>query len=319
MDDERAPISTARWPGARAWQRFVQAHLHDYNRDATRFWLAIQGAGALALLWALAGLSGRGLNEWWQVLGWTTLAVLAAGFPIQIPRSKHTIATGDVVIFLLLALHGAAAATIAAAIEAFVASRRTSARVSSHLASAAANAAAMAAGGALFELSQGWLAALGVAHAAAHMAALGIAALLHFSISTMALMQVVCLKRGQRLQFDDWLGNTSWVGTLYLISAVLAGVLSLNAQQFGRSAAAVGVGIIALSLLLLRAHFRQQIAEHQAQEARVAAAELEAEQNQKRFHAAFTHASIGMAIVSLEGKVLQVNQALCALVGMSEK
>jgi len=56
-----------------------------------------------------------------------------------------------------------------------------------------------------------------------------------------------------------------------------------------------------VSLALLRSHFRQQIAEHEGQEARVAAAELEAEQNQKRFHAAFTHASIGMAIVSPQG------------------
>jgi diguanylate cyclase (GGDEF)-like protein/PAS domain S-box-containing protein len=317
--NERALPLTTRWPGARAWQRFVQAHLHDYNAQATRFWLGLQGVGALALLWSFVGVANLGLNEWWQVLGWTTLAVVAAGFPIQIPRSKHSIATGDVVIFLLLALHGAAAATVAAALESFVASRRTSVRVSSHFASTAAGATAMALGGTLFEFSQTWLAAHGVPHAAAHMAALGAAALVHFSVSTMALMQVICLKRGHQLNLNDWLGNASWVGTLYGISSVLAGVLSLNALQFGRSAAAVGVLVIGVSLMLLRAHFRQQIAEHDAQEARVAAAELEAEQNQKRFHAAFTHASIGMAIVSLEGKVLQVNQALCALLGLTEK
>jgi diguanylate cyclase (GGDEF)-like protein/PAS domain S-box-containing protein len=317
--DSSAPIVNRLWAGARAWQRFRQAHLHDYNAQALRFWLAVLGIGALALAWSLAGLAGLGLNDGWQVLGWANLAILAAAFPIQIPRSKHSIATGDVVIFLLLALHGAAAATAAAALEAYVASRRTSARVSSHLASTAAGATAMALGGALFELSQAWLAAHGVPHAAAHMAALGAAALVHFSVSTMTLMQVICLKRGQRLNLHDWLGNTSWVGTLYLISSVLAGLLSLNAQQFGRSAAAVGVGIIGLSLVLLRAHFSQQVAQHEAQEARVVAAELEAEQNQKRFHAAFTHASIGMAIVSLEGKVLQVNQALCVLVGLAEK
>ena len=317
--DERAAPSIPAWPGARSWQRFVQAHLHDYNGPATRFWLAIQGAGVVALLWSFAGLARLPLDDWWQVLGWTTLAVLAAGFPIQIPRSKHSLATGDIVIFLLLALHGAAAATVAAALESFIASRRTTVRVSSHFASTAAGATAMALAGALFEFSQAWLAARGLPHAAAHMAALGLAALVHFSVSTVALMQVIYLKRGQQLSLTDWLGNASWVGTLYLISSVLAGVLSLNAQQFGRSAAAVGVLVIGVSLMLLRAHFRQQIAEHEAQEARVTAAELEAAQNQKRFHAAFTHASIGMAIVSLEGKVLQVNQALCALVGLTEK
>ena len=80
----------------------------------------------------------------------------------------------------------------------------------------------------------------------------------------------------------------------------------------------MGVLVIGLSLALLRAHFRQRIIEDEAQEARVTAAELEAEQNQKRFHSAFTHASIGMAIVSSEGAVLQANQALCALLGYDQ-
>src|SRR3979411_553853 len=121
-----------------------------------------------------------------------------------------------------------------------------------------------------------------------------------------------------RLTAKDWFDNTSWVGALYLVSAVLAGLLSLNAQQFGRTAAAVGVLVIGGPLALLRAHFRRRIAEDEAQEARLAAAELEAEQNQKRFHSAFTQASIGMAIVSSQGMVLQANRALYALLGYDE-
>ena len=66
----------------------------------------------------------------WQVLGWSAIAAIAAAFPIQIPRSKHSIATGDIVIFLLLALHGAAAAVLGScALEALIASSRTSLRV----------------------------------------------------------------------------------------------------------------------------------------------------------------------------------------------
>jgi diguanylate cyclase (GGDEF)-like protein/PAS domain S-box-containing protein len=137
-------------------------------------------------------------------------------------------------------------------------------------------------------------------------------------VNTMALMQIVWLKRGMRLTPKEWFDNTSWVGALYLVSAVLAGLLSLNAQQFGRAAAVVGVLVIGVSLALLRAHFRRRIAEDEAQEARLAAAELEAEQNQKRFHSAFTQASIGMAIVSSQGMVLQANQALYALLGYNE-
>jgi diguanylate cyclase (GGDEF)-like protein/PAS domain S-box-containing protein len=135
---------------------------------------------------------------------------------------------------------------------------------------------------------------------------------------TSTLMQVICLKRDLRLTVADWYGSTSWVGTLYLVSAVLAGAMSLNAQQFGRSAAAVGVLVIGLSLTLLRAHFRQQITKQTAQEARVAAAEFDAAQHQKHFLAAFTHASISMTIVAADGRVLQANQSLCTLLGYAE-
>jgi diguanylate cyclase (GGDEF)-like protein/PAS domain S-box-containing protein len=65
----------------------------------------------------------------------------------------------------------------------------------------------------------------------------------------------------------------------------------------------------------VRTHFKRQIAEHDAQEARVAAAERDAAQNQRRFHSAFTRASIGMAIVCPDGTVVQSNEALHALLG----
>jgi diguanylate cyclase (GGDEF)-like protein/PAS domain S-box-containing protein len=311
-------LSRRRATEIRWWAGFRDAHLYDYSPAATRFWLALALIGALALVLSGARLAQLEASELWQVLGWSSIVAIAAAFPIQIPRSKHSIATGDVVIFLLLALHGTSAAVLAASVEALIAASRSSSRVSSRIASLCAAAAGMTIGGSLFDLAQPWLQDHGLPQAAAHLAALAIAVLAHFMVSTMALMQIVCLKNGTRLTLKDWFDRTSWVGALYLVSAVLAGLLSLNAQQFGRMSAATGVLIIAMSLALLRAYMRQRIADDQAQEARVAAAELEAEQNQKRFHSAFTEASIGMAIVSSEGTVLQANQALYALLGYDE-
>src|ERR1700730_523222 len=302
----------------RWWVGFCRAELHHYSPSAARFWLVLALIGAWAM--GLAGLRLAQLEarELWQILGWTTIRATAAAVSIQIPRSKHSIATGDIVIFLLLALHGTSAAVLAAGLEALIASSRTSSRLSSPVASLCAAAIAMTIGGSLLDISQPWLQDHGLPHAAAHLAALAFAVFAYFVVSTMALMQIVCLKRGMRLTPKEWFDNTSWVGALYLVSAVLAGLLSLNAQQFGRAAVVVGVLVIGVSLALLRAHFRRRIAEDEAQEARLAAAELEAEQNQKRFHSAFTQASIGMAIVSSQGMVLQANQALYALLGYNE-
>ena len=308
------------WRGSEIhwWADFRSAYLHDYGPAAVRFWLALALIGALALVLSGVRLARLEASELFQVLGWSSIVAIAAAFPIQIPRSKHSIATGDVVTFLLLALHGTSAAVLAASVEGLIAASRSSSRLSSRIASLCAAAAGMTIGGSLLDLAQLWLQDHGLPHAAAHLAALAIAVLAYFMVSTIALMQIVCLKHGMRLTWKDWFDKTSWVGALYLVSAVLAGLLSLNAQQFGRAVAAMGVLIIALSLVLLRAHICQRIAADKVQEARVAAAELEAEQNQKRFHSAFTEASIGMAIVSSDGTVLQANQALYALLGYDE-
>jgi diguanylate cyclase (GGDEF)-like protein/PAS domain S-box-containing protein len=310
------------WGSLRArtgwWSRFRATHLHDYSRAAARVWLALAFTGALAVAVSGARLVHRDADELWQIVGWTGIVAIAAAFPIQIPRSKYSIATGDIVVFLLLALYGVPAAVLAASLEGLIGAVRSSARLSSRIASLAAAAAGMTLGGALFDAAQPTLQDFGLPHPAAHLAALAVAAMTYYIVSTTTLMQIVYLKRSVRLTLSEWFGNTSWVGTLYLVSAVVAGLLSLNAQQFGRSTSAVGVLVIGLSLALVRTHFRRQIAEHEVQEARVAAAELEAAQNQKRFHAAFTQASIGMAIVSSDGTVLQVNQALCALLGYDE-
>jgi len=300
------------------WAGFRRAHLFDYNPAATRFWRALALAGGLALAAAGWQMALAGGGERWQVLGWLLMVAAAAAFPIQIPRSKLSIATSDIVNFLLLAMHGPAAAVVAAALEGVIGASRSSQRLTSRVATPAANAVAMSFGGLLFEASQGWLVAASMPAAASHLAALAAAALLYWLLSTVALTLVVYLKRGLRLGLRDWFEGSSWIGTLQLLSAVLAGMLSLNAQHFGRSSVAVGVLIIGLSLALLRAHFRQQIAEHEAQEARLAAAELEAQQNQKRFHSAFSQASIGMAIVAADGEVLQANQALHQLLGHVE-
>ncbi|MBT9502489.1 MAG: EAL domain-containing protein [Burkholderiaceae bacterium] len=297
------------------WQRFHRAHLFDYNAKATRFWSALALGGLLAMgfaLWRLTQLDSAAL---WQVLGWTGLTMVAAAFPIPIPRSKLSISTGDVLIFLLLALHGMPAAVFAAGLEGLLGSIRTSKRLSSRVGSLAAASLGMTLAGALFVWLQSLLQTAGLAQAAAHLAALAAAAMLHFFVSTWAMTQVLYLKRGLSLALGEWLSSMSWVGALFLASATVAGLLSLNAQQFGHAALLVGVLAMGGSLALLRAHFHRQSVEHEAQEARVAAAELEAGHHLRRFHAAFTQASIGMAIVAADSRVLQVNQALCTLLG----
>jgi diguanylate cyclase (GGDEF)-like protein/PAS domain S-box-containing protein len=227
------------------------------------------------------------------------------------------VATADVLVFVLLALYGPAAAVLAATLENAVGVARTSRRWSSRLVSPATAALGTALAALAQQAAEPALLALQMPVAAAHLAGLALAGVLCGLAVPLPLMQVLAIKNGRALPLRQALAQVNWVGAVYLVSALLAGLLSLNAQQHGRGVLAVAVAVIGLSLALLRQHFNQQDAAHQAQEVRVQAAQDEAAQNQQRFHAAFTRASIGMAIVAADGRVLQANQALARLVELS--
>ncbi|MFO1271669.1 MAG: EAL domain-containing protein [Rubrivivax sp.] len=150
------------------------------------------------------------------------------------------------------------------------------------------------------------------------MAALIAVALLPFLLTTLPLMSMMALKRGEPLRPRAWLADASWMAAVYLGSAFAAGLVHLNARRFGLAVAVVAA-IVALSLvMLLRVSFARREAERAREDAKLAQARQEAEINQQRFTAAFTHAAIAMAIVRPCGTMLQVNQALCELTARRE-
>ena len=300
------------------WGRFAQRHLFDYNPTATRLWLSLVAVGGLGMVWALSQLSHLPWAALAQVLLGIGFVGLAAFFPVHVPRTKYSISVADVFVLALLALHGAPAAALAAGVEGLVGAWRSSKRLTSRAGTPAAAATAMLLCGATFNGLYAVLVHTGLSDAAASLAALCMAVLVYFAGSTLPLLAVIAVKTGQRLSLRDWAQNYSWLAAIYLLSAAAAGVLAMNARQFGPAvisvAAAVTAGVVALVHLSLHHHEVGR----EAQEARIAEAQREAALNQQRFTAAFSHAAIGMAIVRPDGGMAQVNQALCTLLGRPE-
>ncbi|HSI56131.1 MAG TPA: EAL domain-containing protein [Ideonella sp.] len=296
------------------WQRFAAAHLFDYNAAATRLWLLIMLAGACALAWVVAALLPLGLAQLWPVAAGVALVMLAGLFPVHIPRTSYSLGIADIFVFTLLLTLGVPAAVVAAGAEGALGAWRNSKRLTSRLSTPAANMAAMLICGLAFDALRARLAGA-MNPEVADLLSLSLVALLPFVLTTLPLMSVVLLKRGQRIVLSEWFGSYSWVGAVYLGSAIAAGIVHLNAVHFGRPV----IGVAAVSVLafagLLRVSLRRQEAEHQAQETRIAEARRQAEVSQQRFVSAFAHAGVGMAIVDPGGQVLQVNTALCSLVG----
>jgi diguanylate cyclase (GGDEF)-like protein/PAS domain S-box-containing protein len=153
-------------------------------------------------------------------------------------------------------------------------------------------------------------------------------AVAYFVLNTVLVTLVIHLKRNQPLVLRDFLASFGWVGIAYAGSASVAGLLYLTFQQFGLPVLIAAAPIIGMLLTTLHFYFRQQEADEQVRRSRLEAAEREAQQaarhvraleeSERRFHSAFTHAAIGMALVSADGLVLQVNRALCALLGYDE-
>jgi diguanylate cyclase (GGDEF)-like protein/PAS domain S-box-containing protein len=311
-----APPSAS--PEAAWWQRFRRSHLHDYNPAATRCWLAVAVAGALALGTALWDLSAVPPDPAWTLLAALAGVVLAALFPVQIPRTKYSFGVADVFAFSLLALSGPAAAVLAAGLEGVIGTVRTSKRLSSRIATPAASMAAMTVAGFAFQAVVHGLVGRGVAPEAAATVALVAVSPLPLVLPTLALLAMMAIKRGERLQPLAWLADSAWMIAAVVGSAFVAAMLVLNARLFGPVVLVVGALSALVLVLLLRVTLARREREWQAQQALLDAAQREAQASQRRFTAAFTHAAIGMAIVGRDGRVLQANQALALLFGQSE-
>ena len=292
---------------------FVRRHLYDYNAAATSLWLVLATAGFCSGVWACVQLIGLPAASLLQVALGIAFVTLAAWFPVHIPRTKYSIGVGDIFVFGLLALHGAPAAALAAGAEGLVGGFRTSKRLTSRVGTPAVATLAMALCGQAAEAAQHALVRAGWMSGNANLVVLCAVALPYFAATTLPLLAVMAVKNRKPLSLQNWIQGYGWLAAIYLVAAAIAGVLAMNAQQFGPSVFAVAAAVTAAVLLLVHLSMRRHEADYQAQEERVAGAEREALLNQQRFTAAFSHAAIGMAIVSHDGLILQVNQALCDL------
>ncbi len=304
--DAALPARAEPGPGA-GWKA---AHFHDYTPQAMRLWLGVALAGALALGMALYGLvTSTAPDTAYLIIGLLLVAV-AAWFPVEIPRTRYSVGVADLFIFTMLAVLGTPAAVLAAGLEGLIGAARGSKRLSSRVSTPAAGMAAMLLTGLVFEALTSQLMRQGLGMPAAKAAALLAVSLIPFVLTTLTLTVLVTLKQDRWPDLRHWFGTFAWLGAVYLATALMAGIVQLQAERQGAAllmmVAAATLGVV----LLIRVSLAHQEAEHREQDALIAAARREAELNQHHFAAAFTHAAIGMAIVDAQGTIRQANKAL---------
>ena len=310
------------------WVRSHRALMPDYNRKATTYWWVTVLLGATILAYTLRTLLALPAADWAQVGAGVVIAMLAGLFPVRVPRSKNSFAAGEIFIFLLLLLHGPAAAALAASGEGLIGSWRTSKRWTSRIVSPAIACVAMFSTGSMLQAVIAGARTLGLYSAGLLLVATMLCAVLYFVVSTLLITAVPYLKRNQWPTSREIFGNFGWVGITYAGSASVACLLFLTFQKTGLGVLMAAAPIIAMLLTTLHYFFRQQEADEAARLGHLVAIEREAELaahhvqalevSERRFHSAFTHASIGMALVSFDARVLQVNAALRLLLGVDD-
>src|SRR5258708_23596695 len=227
---------------------FRQRFFPDYNAAATRYWAVLVAGGLAAAAFSglrVASLSPASIS---QVLAIGLVAAVVGMFPLHPPKTKVSIAAGDLFIFLLLLLHGTEAAVVGAVMESAVCVWRTSRRWSSRIASPAATAVAMLTCGYGFAGLLSWLGRAGIAGDGVMFGAVMLFAASYFIVSPTLVTIVIYLKREQWPSLVEWLKNFGWLGLSYAASASVAAVLYLAFRQFGAATLVVALPMIAMFL-----------------------------------------------------------------------
>src|SRR5260221_5724844 len=280
--------------------------MQDYTPAARRYWWTVVFLGIWALIYAIARLGELEGMLLLQVLVGAAVAAIVGLFPVRIPGAKTAIAGGEIFIFLMMLVFGAPAAVLAASVEGAVASWRSSARWTSRVGTPAMASLAMLVCGTLFEQARTLVVSAGFGNGVV-IALVMLFAVLYWVANTLLTSTLIALKRGSGFAPWRWLRDMGWIGLAYATGASIAGILFIGFQQFGLPALMIAVPLITMVLSTLHYYFQRKESDERHVE--------ELKESESRFHSAFTHAAIGMALVTSEGRFIQANKAFCEMLG----
>ena len=283
--------------------------MHDYTTAARRYWWLVTLLGFGALGAALVGVAHMPMSSLLPALGGAAAAAIAGYFPVKIPGGKTSFAAGEIFVFLVLMAFGWPAAVIAAATEGFVASWRTSKRWTSRLGTPAMASLAMFACGMIFQTVANALQSHGLA-AGAQILALLVFACFYYAANILMPYALIALKRGEIFAPVAQMTSQSWILMAYLAHASIACVLFMGQSQFGAPGLLVALPLIAMFVTSLHFWYRRK----EADEIHLAALR----ESESRFHSAFAHAAVGMALLDGEMRLSQVNRSFCGMLGLQE-
>jgi diguanylate cyclase (GGDEF)-like protein/PAS domain S-box-containing protein len=302
--------------------------MEDYRPEAKAYWWTIVALGAAALVLAILEVAAMDRSAILHIAAGATIAAIMGMFPVRVPGGKSSVAGAEIFIFLLLLMYGPSAAVLAAVAEAAVSSWRSSGRATNRVGTPAMAALAMGGCGTAFTVALAFLQSGSERAPGILFGLLLVLAVGYFAAVTLLAASLVTLKRGEPVHALRTLWNHGWLGLMHAASASVAGLLYVSFDRFGVPVLMATVPILAMFLSTVHFYLREAELNDRVRKERLAAADREAAETAKhlaelresedRFHSAFTHAAIGMTLVSTDGRIMQANSALARLVGSAE-
>jgi diguanylate cyclase (GGDEF)-like protein/PAS domain S-box-containing protein len=279
------------------------------HRHAANYFRLLIAAGGGALVCALVRLPASQVDLHFLLLAVITLTV-GSRITVRIPPLSSYVSVSDTFLLLGILLCGGEAAVLLAALDGLGSTLRVARRPQTYMANVAVTALSTSVTVCVLRLCFGPLGGIAAGDTPVFVTGICVMAVTHYAVNSGLVAVGMALRTGRGL-WQTWREFYLWTSITYFVGAVAAGLIVKLIAVAGFAAFVVATPMIAIVYLT----YRTYLSNIETVERHVAALR----ESEGRFRSAFDHAAIGMALVSTEGRWLQVNRSLCQILGYAEE